>query len=176
LLLSPERFVPLSKYFVELPLPTLEDNVSDLSRLLRGLRQRYQLRNVTVDFEVLKQLRQRGQMIPFIMVTSVGNERLAVEALKFGATDYVVKDASYDTVLPQVIERALVWSRNQKEQERLEAERNGAVEALRQEKVRLEQMNAAMLGREERVLELKDEVNKLLEELGRPKKYTTYTT
>lgn len=49
---------PLSKYFVELPPPTLEDNVSDLSRLLRGLRQRYQLRNVTVDFEVLRTLAQ----------------------------------------------------------------------------------------------------------------------
>lgn len=49
---------PLSKYFVELPPPTLEDNASDLSRLLRGLRQRYQLRNVTVDFEVLRTLAQ----------------------------------------------------------------------------------------------------------------------
>ncbi len=47
---------PLSKYYVELPPPTLADNVSDLSRLLRGLRQKYRLSNMTVDFEVVKKL------------------------------------------------------------------------------------------------------------------------
>ena len=49
---------PLSKFFVELPPPTLRDNVSDLSRLLRGLKQRYKLRNLTVDFDVVKKLPQ----------------------------------------------------------------------------------------------------------------------
>ena len=49
---------PLSKFFVELSPPTLADNVSDLSRLLRGLKQRYKLSNMTVDFDVLKKLPQ----------------------------------------------------------------------------------------------------------------------
>ncbi len=49
---------PISKFYVELPSPTMEDNVSDLSRLLRGLKQRYQLSNITVDFEVVKKLAQ----------------------------------------------------------------------------------------------------------------------
>jgi len=47
---------PLSKLFVELPPPTLEDNTSDLSRLLRGLKQRYNLSSMTVDFAVVKKL------------------------------------------------------------------------------------------------------------------------
>ena len=47
---------PLKKFFVELPPPTLEDNVSDLSRLLRGLKQRYQLSSMTVDFDVVAKL------------------------------------------------------------------------------------------------------------------------
>jgi len=47
---------PLNKHYVELPEPTLEDNASDLSRLLRGLRQRYHLSNLSVDFEVVKKL------------------------------------------------------------------------------------------------------------------------
>ncbi|MBI2979543.1 MAG: DUF4445 domain-containing protein [Chloroflexi bacterium] len=47
---------PLSKFFVELPPPTIEDNVSDLSRLLRGLKQRYNLSNMSVDFDVVKKL------------------------------------------------------------------------------------------------------------------------
>ncbi|MBA7466291.1 MAG: DUF4445 domain-containing protein [Dehalococcoidia bacterium] len=51
------RFVPpLSKYFVELPPPTLDDNTSDLSRLLRGLKQRYHLSNLSIDFQVVKKL------------------------------------------------------------------------------------------------------------------------
>ncbi|MFC2056530.1 ASKHA domain-containing protein [Chloroflexota bacterium] len=49
---------PLSKYYVELPPPILADNISDLSRLLRGLKQEYKLSNITVDFDVAKKLPQ----------------------------------------------------------------------------------------------------------------------
>lgn len=47
---------PVSKRFLELPPPTLEDNTCDLSRLLRGLKQQYNLDNVSVDFGVVKKL------------------------------------------------------------------------------------------------------------------------
>ncbi|MBI4283390.1 MAG: DUF4445 domain-containing protein [Chloroflexi bacterium] len=47
---------PLSKFFIKLPPPTVQDNVSDLSRVLRGLKQQYKLRNMTVDFDVVKKL------------------------------------------------------------------------------------------------------------------------
>jgi len=40
---------PVSKLYVELPPPTLKDNTSDLSRLLRGLKKHYNLRNVEID-------------------------------------------------------------------------------------------------------------------------------
>jgi uncharacterized 2Fe-2S/4Fe-4S cluster protein (DUF4445 family) len=49
---------PVSKLYVELSPPTLKDNISDLSRLLRGLKKRYNLRNVEVDFNVLGKLPQ----------------------------------------------------------------------------------------------------------------------
>ena len=49
---------PLGKYYVELPPPSLQDNSSDLSRLLRGLKQRYKLSNMTVDFDVVRKLPQ----------------------------------------------------------------------------------------------------------------------
>ena len=49
---------PLSKYFVELLPPTLEDNTSDLSRVLRDLKLRYNLSNMWVDFDVVKKLPQ----------------------------------------------------------------------------------------------------------------------
>ncbi|MFC2071397.1 ASKHA domain-containing protein [Chloroflexota bacterium] len=53
------RFNPsLSKCYIELPPPTLQDNISDLSRVLRGLKQQCKLRNMTVDFGVVKKLSQ----------------------------------------------------------------------------------------------------------------------
>ena len=47
---------PVSKLFVGLPPPSLEDNASDLSRVLRGLKQQYNLDNISVDFSVVKKL------------------------------------------------------------------------------------------------------------------------
>lgn len=47
---------PLAKCYVELPTPTIEDNTSDLSRLLRGLKQRCHLSNMVVDSRVMKKL------------------------------------------------------------------------------------------------------------------------
>ena len=47
---------PVSKLFVELVPPTLEDNISDLSRLLRGLKQQHNQDNITVDFSIVKKL------------------------------------------------------------------------------------------------------------------------
>jgi hypothetical protein len=45
---------PLRKFFLKLPPPTLDDNASDLTRLLRGLKQEHKLDNVAVDFDVVK--------------------------------------------------------------------------------------------------------------------------
>lgn len=47
---------PLNKCYVELPPPTVSDNTSDLSRLLRGLKRQCGLSNMWVDFEVVKKL------------------------------------------------------------------------------------------------------------------------
>ena len=47
---------PISKCFVELPPPTSDDNTSDLSRLLRGLKQRCHLSNLWVDVEAVQKL------------------------------------------------------------------------------------------------------------------------
>lgn len=59
--------------------------------------------------EVIKSLAQRGFPAPAIMVTGNGNERVAVEAMKSGATDYVVKDVDmhYLELLPIVIDQVL---------------------------------------------------------------------
>jgi signal transduction histidine kinase len=41
-----------------------------------------------------------------VMLTGMGSESVAVEAMRAGAVDYVVKDASYLRDLPQIVERA----------------------------------------------------------------------
>ena len=70
---------PLNKCYVELPPPTLRDNVSDLSRLLRSLKRHCNLRNVSVDFDVVKglakaQRKRDGQVTVTTLVTAVKTE------------------------------------------------------------------------------------------------------
>ena len=45
--------------------------------------------------------------IPIVLMTSYGNERVAVEALKSGALDYVVKSPEFLMDMPHVAERAI---------------------------------------------------------------------
>jgi len=49
---------PVNKFYLILPAPTLKDNTSDLSRLLRFLKQQYSLDKISVDFVVLRKLAQ----------------------------------------------------------------------------------------------------------------------
>jgi signal transduction histidine kinase len=73
--------------------------------------------------EVLCSIRQQQKKdIPFILVTSAGTERVAVEAMQHGAYDYVVKDAAYEEFLPQIIQKALDRYQERKERQRLEEE------------------------------------------------------
>src|SRR5438445_5375784 len=77
--------------------------------------------------EVLRTLALRGALPPTIMVTGHGDEAVAVEAMKLGAGDYVVKDVDgrYLTLLPTVVARVL-------HQQRLLAEKLQAEAALQQ--------------------------------------------
>lgn len=57
--------------------------------------------------EVLEQIHNRGFSVPVVMVTGQGDERVAVEAMRAGAMDYVVKTTGYLTTLPPVIHKVL---------------------------------------------------------------------
>jgi PAS domain S-box-containing protein len=73
--------------------------------------------------EVLRYLAAQGPLPPVIMVTGHGDETLAVQALRLGASDYVIKDVDgrYLALLPPVIERALQQWRWREEKRRAEA-------------------------------------------------------
>jgi PAS domain S-box-containing protein len=59
--------------------------------------------------------------IPLIIMTSFGDERLAVEIMKSGAIDYVVKSATMFRDLPHIARRALSDWENIQERKRAEA-------------------------------------------------------
>ncbi len=75
--------------------------------------------------EFLRALNARGLDVPVILVTGLGNERVAVEALKQGAADYVIKEARYWEILPSTVERAIRMARTKRQLE--EAHRRTAV-------------------------------------------------
>ena len=67
---------------------------------------------------------QESDLPPMIMVTGAGNEDLAVEAIKLGVSDYIIKDVNgkYLDLLPSVIDK--VYGRFLLNEEKKRAERN----------------------------------------------------
>ena len=63
--------------------------------------------------EVIRILSSNGSLPPTVMITGTGDERVAVEAMKLGAGDYIVKDVEggYFDLLPTVIEQVLYQRR-----------------------------------------------------------------
>ncbi len=87
--------------------------------------------------DVLRAIRKQGKVVPFIIVTSAGNERVAVEAIQEGAYDYLVKDAAYEELLPKIIQRSLERYGERKARQRLEEEQ-------RQSRIELERAYTAL--------------------------------
>ncbi len=69
--------------------------------------------------QVLRAMREQGLAIPVVMVTGHGDEGTAVQALKLGALDYVVKRGDYLERLPSVLENTLIRHRLAEEREAL---------------------------------------------------------
>lgn len=78
----------------------LQDNAADLVLLdlkLPGLG----------GNELIERLDGLHDHLPFIIITGQGDERVAVEMMKRGALDYLVKDVNFLTLVPTVVRRAL---------------------------------------------------------------------
>jgi DNA-binding NtrC family response regulator len=107
-------------------------------------------------------LQETGLNIPFILISGTVGEDVAVQAMKHGATDYFLKDRI--ARLGSAVEHAL-------EQKLLRDEHKRADEEIKAQLQELQRWHEAMLGREDRVLELKREVNELLVRLKQPPRY-----
>ena len=84
----------------------------------------YELPDMTGQ-AVVESLVGSGRAAPFVLITGQGDERIAVEVMKLGARDYVVKDGAFLDVLPSVVVHVL----GQVEQEARLAEAESAFRA-----------------------------------------------
>jgi len=78
--------------------------------------------------DILKEMRSKGKDLPLVVVTASGSEKVAVDLMKEGAYDYVVKDASYGDILPVVVKRSMERFNAKKERENLETKVKQAAE------------------------------------------------
>jgi diguanylate cyclase (GGDEF)-like protein len=66
----------------------------------------YNLPKMT-GLDVLRRIREKGIALPVVMITGQGDESIAVEAMKVGAADYIIKTKNYIETLPTVVEDAV---------------------------------------------------------------------
>ncbi len=89
---------------------TVRDGPACLAAMTRGsysiILLDYSLPRMT-GLEVLAEIRKRGALTPVVMVTGQGDERVAVEAMRIGAADYITKSGGYLTTLATVIRKVL---------------------------------------------------------------------
>lgn len=84
---------------------------SDANNVLRVLRSNGKIDLVLLDYflpntdgvKVAKQIFEDKLNIPIILLTSSKDFRIAIEAMKFGVQDYLVKEETVDTMLPRTI-------------------------------------------------------------------------
>ena len=95
------------------------------------------LNEAETGLDVLKRVRAERQEPPIITLTGMGTEQLAVEMLKSGAADYLVKETFDSEVLTRSIRHAL-------EEQKAANERRRAEEALRRSEARFRALFSAI--------------------------------
>jgi signal transduction histidine kinase len=71
---------------------------------------------------LVDRLKTDNRCPPFIIITGQGDERVAVEMMKSGAVDYLVKDVDFLQFIPAVVKRALEQLDNNRRLKQLEKE------------------------------------------------------
>jgi DNA-binding NarL/FixJ family response regulator len=90
----------------------------------------------TNGLDVVKSIRELGVETPIIFLTSNRDFRLAIEAMRFGVEDYVLKEEAVDSLLPRTIvaihERAGLRRRivDQRRAEHIATQRTEAIKEL----------------------------------------------
>lgn len=122
------RHAGLIRDQLQVDLPEVEIGIADG---VRAAREALALRTfdlVVLDFrlpdgdglEILRDLRHAGRPEAVVFVTTSTSAEIAVEAMKIGADDYVVKEEGYVSILPFVVREVLDRSRLRRERVALE--------------------------------------------------------
>ena len=84
--------------------------------------------------ELCRELIQREIPLPVVLLTGAGSENLAIDALKLGAYDYIIKDQSqgYLKLLPVVLPTVVRKHSDRIERRHMEDERRKALERSKQ--------------------------------------------
>lgn len=82
--------------------------------------------------EVLRRMRARNIHLPTVMISGMGSLDVAVEAVRLGAVDYLIKDpqGAYLDLLPTTIQRLIEQQQLLREKERADAARTRLMAAL----------------------------------------------
>lgn len=88
---------------------------------------------------VLHQLQQAERQVPFIVITGQNDQRVAVDMMRQGALDYLVKDTHFLDFLPTIVQRALA-----------QVERDRRLASAEQERKNLERQILEISEREQR--------------------------
>ncbi|MBL6963821.1 MAG: response regulator [Bacteroidetes bacterium] len=80
--------------------------------------------------EIMQEVKKYENDIPFIIITGKGDEESALEALKEGAYDYLVKSENYLSKLPYAIENTIARFRNNKKIKELNLELSKANKSM----------------------------------------------
>lgn len=83
--------------------------------------------------ELFREVRAQNVTIPFVIITGAGSEYLAVEALKAGVDDYIIKDVAqgFLDLLPILLPEVLQNYRNRAARQHVEAEQAKLVVELK---------------------------------------------
>jgi len=65
------------------------------------------LPDYTAD-ELISVLDGRGIQAPFVVMTGQGDERVAVEMMKRGARDYIIKDSQFLDIIPEIVSKVFL--------------------------------------------------------------------
>lgn len=92
----------------------VRDGASALSFLEKGLPRLMVLDYSLPDMrgeQLLEHMERLGKRVPFVVATGHGSESVAVEMMKRGAYDYLVKGTTFVQLLPAVVEQAVERAR-----------------------------------------------------------------